>query len=142
VADLLVDGEPQVLERRGAELVHVQQEVVQVDPLRAVRRARGASGVARSRLTLRSVALERLAMVFVLGTVVGSAHRPDEGRIDMVDGVVRHRFRGNTSRRGRPGRALLRGARRDLSFEVGVDRTARVLEIPDRSAGDVLHDRL
>src|SRR5580658_758076 len=135
VRDLLVDGEPQVLEGGRAELVHVQQEVVEIDPLRAVRGARLPGRVSRGRLVTGR-------MLLVLGPVVRSTDLPHEGRIDVADRVVRDVLRGDAAGRRCPGRRFRPAGGRDLPLEVRMDRTGRVLELADRATGDVLHDRL
>src|SRR5580658_2447188 len=88
VRDLLVDGEPQVLEGGRAELVHVQQEVVEIDPLRAVRGARLPGRVSRGRLVTGRMSLEGLPMVLVLGPVVRSTDLPHEVRMDRTGRVL------------------------------------------------------
>jgi hypothetical protein len=137
MGDLLLDRDAQVGERRVAEAVEVEQEVVEVEPLGAVEGARAAGSLADPGRD-RGVPVERLGVVLVIGTVVLPAVGPDQRRVEMADGVVR--LRGVP--RGRRGRAVEGGAGVELPLEVGVDRLTGVLELADRLARDVLDDRL
>jgi hypothetical protein len=132
VRDLLFDGALQVVQGRVAQPVHVQKEIVEVEPFGAVR------GTGRSdRLAVRagqgSVAVEGLSMVFVLRAMILAALGPDERRIQVVNGVVGGFVRG---RRGGRWRVT------DLTPQVGVNGASRVLKLADRAARHVLHDRL
>jgi len=82
VRELLVDGELEVPERGPGEPVHVQQQVVQVQPFRAVR---GSGGSPRD----RNVAVERLEVMLVVRPMELPGGRSDEGWIEVVDRVVR-----------------------------------------------------
>jgi hypothetical protein len=70
VGDLLVDRELEIPKRRAAQSVHVEQEVVEVEALRAVGRPRNPAGK-------RSMPVNRLGVVLVLRSVEltsGQAH--------------------------------------------------------------------
>jgi hypothetical protein len=108
----------------------MEQKIVEIEPLRSSGRAGWVDGPAR-RIGQRAMPLEGFSVVLVGGTVIGPAGGPDEGRIEMIDRIVR-RLRG----------IRLAGSLGNLSPEVRVDRPVRVLELADRAPCDVLDDRL
>jgi hypothetical protein len=139
VGDLLVHRDLEVVEPRVAQPVHVEEEVVEVDPLRTVggtRWARGQSFADR----LGTMPLDRLGMVLVVRPVVGATVSPYEGRVEVGDRVVPVRVVDPA----RPARFAGGGDARPIEpvLQVGVYRAIRVLEVVDRSACDVLDDRL
>jgi hypothetical protein len=137
VADLLFHGGPEVGERRVAQTVEVEKEVVEVEPLRTVERA-GAPRPLADAGGNGGVTFEGFGVVLVIGAVVLPPVRADERGVE-----VRHRVVRLLRRRGRRRRAPLAGRRRvEPSAKVRVDRLPRVLEVADRLSGDVLDDRL
>jgi len=130
VRELLLDRPAQVPERREAESVHMEEEIVEIEPLRSAGGPGRVDGPAR-RIGQRSVPFEGFSVMFVGRTVVGPAGGPDEGWIEVIDRVV-GRLRGTR----------LAGALGNLSPEVRVERPVRVLKLADRTPGDVLDDRL
>jgi len=99
--DLLLDGRPEILEGAVAEPVHVEQEVVEVEPLGLVRGTGRSCRLPWPGGRFGAMALEGLRMMLVLGTVVLAAMRAHEGRVN-----VRHRVVGLSLGlpRGRQGR--------------------------------------
>lgn len=83
------------------------------------------------RIGEREVPLESFSVVLVRGAVVGPAGGSDERRIEVIDRIV-----------GRCRRVRLPGSLGNLSSEVRMERSARVLELADRTPCDVLDDRL
>jgi hypothetical protein len=132
VRDLLFDRALQVVKRRVAQPVHVQQEIVKIEALGAIR-GTGGSQRLPGRAGQRSVAVEGLSMVFVIRTVILAALRPDERRVQVVDGIVGGFVRGRGGNRRQVS---------DLAPQVGVEGARGVLKLADRAARHVLHDRL
>ncbi len=130
--ELLLDRLAEVAQGRETEPVHVEQEIVEVQPLGPVRRTGGMNRPAVG-VEERAVPREGLAVMLVLGSVERAAGGPHERRVEVCDRVVHGRVRFELG--------LDRGLG-DLSPEVGMDGTRRVLELLDRAAGDVLDDRL
>jgi hypothetical protein len=81
VSHLLVDGDLEVPERRGAQSVHVEEEIVQVEPLRTVGGSWKMAGEG-------PVPLDRLHVMLVLRSVKGATGRADEGGIEPVHRIV------------------------------------------------------
>lgn len=98
-----------------------------------MRRARGTRQLAGGERS-GPMALERLLVVLVPGAVELAAGRPYEGRVEVADRVVRLGLSGFGTRGGR--------CHVELSTKVRMDRSSGVLELPDRTTGDVLDDRL
>jgi hypothetical protein len=137
VGALLLDRDAKVLERRVAQTVEVEEQVVEVQPLGTVERA-CAPGPLPEAGRHRRMPLQRLRVVFVLGSVEGPAVRPDEGRVEVRDRVVLLLRRG-----GRRSRApLARCGRIELPAQVRMDGPSGLLKVADRLTGDVLDDRL
>jgi hypothetical protein len=132
VIELLGDGGVQVPEGRQAESVHVEQKVVEIEPLGAMRRP-GGMDRATGGVEEGPMPLQRLSMMLVLRPVEGPAVRTDEGRVEVLDGIVRPPFGGIVER---DAIAI------DLPAEPGMYRSIRVLELADRATGNVLDDRL
>jgi hypothetical protein len=87
MGDLLLDGVAKIAQRRKAEPIHVEQEVVKVEPLRPMRRTRRMDGSA-SGVRKRTMVLERLPVVFVPWAVVGAAGGTYERGIQVGHRVV------------------------------------------------------
>jgi hypothetical protein len=127
VVELLDHGLMEVGERGVVQPVEVEEEVVEVDPLGAVRGARRMGGVADRADGLRGDGREGRRVVFPGRPVQGAAGRPDERRVDASDRVVV--LRGNW-------RSVVPGLERD----VRVGGSGRVLVVRERAAPDLLHD--
>jgi hypothetical protein len=132
VRDLLFDGALQVMKGRVAQAVHVQKEIVQVEPFGAIR-GTGRSDRFSRRSGQGSVAVKGLPMVLVVRAVVLAALGPDQRRVQLVDGIVGGFVGG--------GRRIRRQVS-NLTPQVGMDRARRILKLADRAARHVLHDRL
>ena len=85
--EFLLDRPTQVPECRQAEPVHVEQEIVEIEPLRSSRGAGRVNRPAR-RVRQRTVPFEGFSVVFVRGAVERSAGGPDERRIEVIDRIV------------------------------------------------------
>jgi hypothetical protein len=137
MGDLLLDGDPEVVERRVAQSVQVEEKVVEVEPLGSVQGARAPRPLPEAGRH-GGMALERLGVVLVLRAVVLPPVGADQRGIEMRDRVVRLLGLRGVSDRG----ALARRGRVELPSEVRVDRLPRVLELADRLARNILDDRL
>jgi len=82
MGQFLLERGSQVAERGVAQPVHVEEQIVEVDPLGSMQgsggRASGGRGVAR----------QRFVVMLIPGPVELPAHGAHEGRRDVADGVV------------------------------------------------------
>jgi hypothetical protein len=131
--ELLLHALLEVTQPRVAEAIDVKQEVVKVQPLGSMQRP-GSVTPDPHRSGVRSVPVERLGVVLVLGSVEVAAGRSGERRVEVLDGVVRF-----LSRRGR-WRRRARGF--GPAGQVRMYGPAGILELSDRPTGHVLDDRL
>jgi hypothetical protein len=134
VRDLLFDGVPEVAESGIAEPVDVQQQKVKVEPFGPVGRSWAPVGEVRL-VRRRLVPVQRFPVVFVLRAVVRAPGRSGQRRIEMGHGIVRR-----LGPRGFDPGAPERGQGIDLSPQVGMHGSFRVLELTDGAPRDILDD--
>ncbi|MGA8604879.1 MAG: hypothetical protein WB788_07465 [Thermoplasmata archaeon] len=128
MGEFLVDGKLEVAQRGSAQTVHVQQQVMEVEPFRSV-------GWARDVPRERSVSVDRLGVVLVIGPVEFPPGWSDQRRIEMIDRIVCLDQRSGGTRRFRPDSQI-------SSLQVRVHGPLRVLQFSDRTARHVLDNGL
>jgi len=88
VSDLFLDGRPEILESAVAEPVHVEEQVVEVEPLGLVGRTGRPCRLPWPGGRLGAMAFEGLGMMLVLGTVVLATVGAHERRVNVRHRVV------------------------------------------------------
>jgi hypothetical protein len=98
VDPLLLDRVAEVAERGVAEAVHVQQEVVEVDPFRA---SEGSGSAHRTRVGSRFgvVPRQRLGVMLAIRAVVLPSDGSDERRVDRIDRIEDRALEGRSGQR-------------------------------------------